>query len=87
MDEGTENEPFEHELVLNQDYNHCWLDNGLGKTPTLLMVGPFFCNRNGLNGYAKYWNVARLIRNLCNDKFGNEDNWLRLSEFYPRMMK
>lgn len=87
MDEGTENEPFERELVLNQDYNHCWLDNGLGKTPTLLMVGPFFCNRNGLNGYAKYWSVARLIRNLCNDKFGNEDNWLRLSEFYPRMMK
>ncbi len=83
MDAGTENELFKHELILNQDYYHRWLDNGEGKNPTLLVVGPFFCNRNGLNSYAKYWNVARLIRDLCNDKLVHEENWLRLSEFLP----
>lgn len=83
MDAGTENEPFNHELILKQDYYHRWIDNGEGKNPTLLVVGPFFCNRNGLNSYAKYWNVARLIRDLCNDKLVHEENWLRLTEFLP----
>lgn len=81
MDEGTENENFNHEIVLNQDYYFRWLDNGEGENDTLLMVGPFFCNRYGLNGYKKYWRVADLIRKICNDKFGSEEKWLRISEF------
>lgn len=83
MDEGTENENFKHEVVLNQDYYFRWLDNGEGKNDTLLMVGPFFCRQYGLNSYQKYWHVADLIRKLCNEKFGSEEKWLKLSEFLP----
>lgn len=83
MDTGTENENFKHEVILNQDYYFRWLDNDEGKNDTLLMVGPFFCNRYGLNGYKKYWHVADLIRKVCNEKFGSEEKWLRLSEFLP----
>ena len=83
MDTDTENENFKHEVVLNQDYYFRWLDNDEGKNDTLLMVGPFFCRQYGLNSYQKYWHVADLIRKICNEKFGSEEKWLRLSEFLP----
>ena len=47
------------------------------------MVGPFFCTLYGLNGYEKYWHVADLIRKICNERFGSEEKWLKLSEFLP----
>ena len=61
--------------------SYTWLDNGDGRRPTLLMIGPFFCNRNGLNSYKKYWSVAQSINAILAKKFGPDI--LKLKEFLP----
>lgn len=65
--------------------SYVWLDNGEGKQPTLLMIGPFFCNRNGLNSYKKYWAVAKTIRDLVDKKMGKDFLPRQLKKFLPEM--
>lgn len=61
--------------------HYTWLRNGEEKRPTLLMIGPFFANRYGLNSYRKYFDVAKAIKALVEQKLGS--NALELSKFLP----
>ena len=55
---------------------------------TLVMIGPFFCNRTALNSYDKYLSVANAILSLGEQRFHNKvDEWLRLEDFLPNKQK
>lgn len=72
---------FETEAISGLGCNFIWLENGEGKRPTLLMIGPFFCNRYGLNSYKKFWAVAKAIRHLTEKTLGKEG--LQFKKFIP----
>lgn len=55
--------------------HYTWLRNGEEKRPTLLMIGPFFGNRYGLNSYRKYFDVAKAIKALVEKKSWVQMHW------------
>lgn len=64
-----------------------WLDNGQGRQETLLVIGPFFVNRYGLNSYEKCWNLGRSLRNICFERFKDNGAWLQEDLYMPRKLK
>ena len=50
-----------------------WLENG-SQQPTLLVIGPFYCNRTALNRYEKFHAVGDYIKDRIEEKYGKE--WL-----------
>lgn len=72
---------FETENISGLGCKFAWLDNGKRKRPTLLLVGPYFTGREGLDSFEKYWAVAKAIRELTENKFG--EGALRFDGFVP----